>query len=184
VRASATPRTKKHMANAFAYFITFSCYGSHLHGADSGSVDRNHNAFNGRYVAPNAARRAAEEARMEQAPYHLDAPARDTVLQSIQEVCSHRGWKLIAAHVRTTHVHLVVEADKPPEAVMHDFKAYAARLLNQRETNTPETKRWTRHGSTRYLWKDDEVAAAVDYVIAGQGEPMAVFPILARRTAP
>jgi REP element-mobilizing transposase RayT len=172
------------MANPLAYFITFTCYGSHLHGSDSGSVDRNNNAFKGRYIPSHPARRGAEEARMDHTPYSLDAPARDTVLQSIQQVCSHRSWTLIAAHVRTTHVHAVVQADKPPEAVMHDFKAYAARLLNQREENAPGIKRWTRHGSTRYLWKDDEVAAAVDYVIAEQGEPMASFPMLARRTAP
>jgi hypothetical protein len=36
-------------------------------------------------------------------------------------------------------------------------------------------KRWTRHGSTRYLWKPEQVSAAVQYVVQKQGEAMHVF---------
>jgi hypothetical protein len=39
----------------------------------------------------------------------------------------------------------------------------------------PIKKRWTRHGSTRYLRGDKQVAAALKYVVEGQGETMAVF---------
>src|ERR1039458_5456600 len=35
----------------------------------------------------------------------------------------------MAAHVRSNHVHTVVEAEVPPERVMSDFKAYASRYL-------------------------------------------------------
>ena len=50
----------------------------------------------------------------------LDAPGRQIVLRAIQEVCA-RARMLIAAHVRTTHVHVVVEAHSLPEAVVHEF---------------------------------------------------------------
>ena len=51
--------------------------------------------------------RAAFEAKlMDQAPYHLDQTRRDAVLEAIQGVCAHRGWLLLAVHVRTSHVHL------------------------------------------------------------------------------
>jgi hypothetical protein len=40
-------------------------------------------------------------------------------------------------------------------------------------------KRWTRHGSTRYLWTPDQVEAAIRYVLGQQGDVMEVF--LARR---
>jgi REP element-mobilizing transposase RayT len=93
---------------------------------------------------------------------------RAAVLQAIQQVCQHRGWILLAAHVRTNHVHLVVDAAIAPERVMRDFKAYASRSLDHK-------KAWTRHGSTRYLWERDDVAHAVRYVVEGQGDPMAVF---------
>ena len=48
---------------------------------------------------------------MDQAPYHLDQTRRDAVLEAIQEVCVHRRWSLLAAHVRSNHVHTVVEAE-------------------------------------------------------------------------
>ena len=38
-----------------------------------------------------------------------------------------------------------------------------------------QTKRWTRHGSTRYLWKESNVLTAIRYVLYDQGEPMEVF---------
>jgi REP element-mobilizing transposase RayT len=160
------------MSYPAAYFITFSCYGSHLHGAEPGSVDRNHSLPGSPFVPPDPARLQAAEARMNKASYVLDARGRGIVLQSIQGVCTHRGWTLIAAHVRVNHVHVVVAADAIPEAAMHDFKAYAARLLN---ASQPAVKRWTRHGSTQYLWKDEDVDRAVHYVVAERGEPMAVF---------
>jgi REP element-mobilizing transposase RayT len=112
---------------------------------------------------------------MEQAPYCLDEVRRNAVLAAIQEVCTHRGWCLLAAHARTTHVHTVVEAEVPPERVMGDFKSYASRRLNQMGLDSDDRKRWTRHGSTRWLWKTKHVSAAIQYVVAEQGEAMAVF---------
>lgn len=112
---------------------------------------------------------------MDQARYSLDAVRRDAVLKAIREVCAQRGWRLLAAHVRSTHVHTVAEAEVPPERVMNDFKAYASRRLNLMGLDPPQRKRWTRHGSTRWLWKPQHVTAAIQYVIAEQGETMAVY---------
>ena len=39
----------------------------------------------------------------------------------------------------------------------------------------PARKRWVRHGSTRWLWKRENVSAAIRYVVDEQGDPMAVF---------
>ena len=77
--------------------------------------------------------------------------------------------------MRTTHVHTVVEAEVPPERVMNHFKAYTSRRLNQMGLDEPERKRWTRHGSTRWLWKPPQISAAIQYVVAEQGEAMSVF---------
>ena len=92
------------------YLITFACYGCHLHGSASGSVDREHNAHGTPLLQLDSARVAAEAERMDQPPYHLDEIRRDAVLEAIQEVCGRRGWNLLAAHVRSNHVHTVVEA--------------------------------------------------------------------------
>ena len=169
------------MGRPLAYLITFTCYGSRLPGADPGSVDRDHNLPSGPYAQPNDSRWQLAQQRMTEEPYLLDEQRRQALLEAIQETCSHRGWDLLTAHARTNHVHAVVAADAKPEAVLHDFKAYATRALNQVEPH--RTKRWARHGSTRYLWTEEGVRQAIRYVLHGQGEPMAVFPAL-RQAAP
>ena len=87
------------------YLITFGCYGCHLPGSESGSVDRMHNVPGTRRLEADAGRVGAEEGRMDQGPYGLDQMRRDAVLEAMHEVCAQRGWGLLAAHVRTTHVH-------------------------------------------------------------------------------
>jgi REP element-mobilizing transposase RayT len=112
---------------------------------------------------------------MQQLPYRLDSDRQRVVLGSMQQVCSHREWTLLAAHVRTNHVHVVVAADKSPEQVMNALKAYASRALNGAALDRPDRRRWARHGSTRHLWTIEAVSAAVHYIVCEQGEPMAVF---------
>ena len=97
------------------------------------------------------------------------------VLASIQKHCAHRGWKLLAAHVRSNHVHIVVEAEARPERIMNELKSYASRELNRLGRDGPDRKRWARHGSTRWLWKHEEVAHALQYVVEEHGEPMELF---------
>ncbi len=128
------------------YFITFACYGTHVHGAQRGSVDRNHNLPDSRTLEIDSNRAEIESEAMAQAPYLLDERARTLVLHAIQEVCVHRGWNLLAAHVRTNHVHVVVESEARPEKVMNDFKSYASRALNIAETDKSR-RRWAHHGS-------------------------------------
>ena len=90
------------------YLITFACYGCHLHGNAAGSVDPAHNMHATPILDENLARVEGEQERMDQRPYHLDSLRRDVVPEAIQGVCAHRGWNLLAAHVRSSHVHTVV----------------------------------------------------------------------------
>ena len=157
------------------YLITFACYGLHLHGKEAGSVDRDHNLYGSRLLAIDTERVSTERELMDQPSYALDRDHRRVVLQALREVCSHRGWSLLAAHVRSTHVHVVVEADTRPEKVMNGLKSYASRALNRMWVDETARKRWARHGSTQWLWNRAEVSAAIRYVVEGQGSPMAVF---------
>ena len=88
------------------YLITFACYGCHLHGAGSGSVDTTHNVPGTPVMNEDSARAAKEERRMDQPAYHMDQTRRDAGLQAIQEVGGYRGWNLLAAQVRS-NVHTV-----------------------------------------------------------------------------
>ena len=105
----------------------------------------------------------------------MDQADRTAVLAAVQEHCAYRGWKLWAAHVRSNHVHVIVESDVRPEKIMNEFKSYSSRELNRFLNGTSERRRWARHGSTRWLRKDQDVKDALKYVIDEQGEPKAMF---------
>ena len=126
-------------------------------------------------MAADSKRVTAECLLMDQQPYRMDERRRKAVLTSLQERCSQKNWSLLAAHVRTNHVHLVVEGEARPERMMNDLKSYASRFLNRMGLDQSARKRWARHGSTRWLWKPESVTAAIRYVIDRQGEPLAVL---------
>ena len=157
-----------HYQGVPAFLITFTCYGSHLPGQE-GCIDRRHNVPGSRRPEPNEALR---EFWSVADPFELGAAERPIVLSAIREVCRFRGWSLLAAHIRASHVHVVVSANCEPEHIMNSFKAYASRALNK----TGETRRrWTRHGSTKYLNSPETISAAVRYVLEGQGAPMELY---------
>jgi REP element-mobilizing transposase RayT len=126
-------------------------------------------------VAGDPKRVSAERRLMDQPPYSMNRRRRETVLTSLVERCLQCKWSLLAAQVRPNHVHIVVEGDAPPDRIMNDLKSYASRCLNRMGLDQPARKRWARHGSTRWLWKPENISAAVRYVVDEQGNPMAVF---------
>ena len=167
---------KEPAAYPLAYFISFTCYGTWKHGEDKGSVDCEHNQPGTPFLPPNFELREEERSHMQHPPYLMDQSRRAAVRDAIVGVCRFRGWDLHAVYVRSNHVHVVVAAQAAPEKVINDFKAYASRSLNHQQIDEADRKRWSRHGSTRYLWDAEHVNGAIDYVLHRQGEPMAVFP--------
>jgi REP element-mobilizing transposase RayT len=157
------------------YFITFSTYGTWLHGDERGSVDRNHNAAGESLLPPNADLRLAREALLTKPEYRMEAGDRETVLAPVRQHAEFRGWSLLAVHVRTNHVHIVVVGEAKPERIMTEFKAYASRALNRLKPTEAQRKHWTRHGSTRWLNTEESVRRAIEYTVDEQGEPMAVY---------
>ena len=93
------------------YLLTFTCYGTRLHGDEPGSVDRDHNIPGTPYAPPDTPRLAAVHNRMAGKPYRLDQVHRELVLAGIQAGCERRNWDLLALHVRADHVHAVVTAE-------------------------------------------------------------------------
>lgn len=163
------------MGDPLAYFISFTTYGTWLHGRAAGSVDREHNVPGTPFLVADPSAEAASRQRQRQEPYFLDEAHRAVVLRTIREVAAHRGWKLWAVHVRTNHVHSVVTANGKPEKVMVDLKAWASRRLREAFGESADRDRWTQHGSTRYLNTQTSFDAAVVYVVEEQGEAMACF---------
>ena len=107
--------------------------------------------------------------------YLLDLPHSQIVLAAIRETCDFRRWELLAAHVRSTHVHLVADGFSDPDRTITDPKAYASRALKRQTAEPHQSKYWARGGSTRALFAVESVNAAIKYVVDQQGSAMAVY---------
>ena len=160
------------MGEPIAYFLTWTCHGTWLHGDGRGSVDGWHNRLGTPVYPADAARERIERSMMSGQVVRLDAEARRIVGDAIRNHCLHRGWELLAVNVRRNHVHIVLSASgEAIETVMGQLKAWGTRRLREAGAVAPGNAVWARHGSTRYLWKDVEVAAAVAYVNEAQDVP-------------
>ena len=171
---SLRPRAHARRATIFrmVYLLTFGCYGHWLPGDERGSVDRTRGEHRGGPIVPSFALVGHSIHAMSTSCFTLTLHDAHLVLQAIQEVCTFRGYGLLAAHVRATHVHAVADLPGEPGDALRDFKAYASRALNRAHgTGT----RWSRGGSTRRLPTPDAIRAAVRYVAENQGDEMALF---------
>jgi REP element-mobilizing transposase RayT len=113
---------------------------------------------------------------LEGEPVVLDESQRRAVEHAIRETCTVRKWHLHALNVRTNHVHAVVAIGLiPPERALSAFKANATRQMRQdgcwRRTSSP----WAEGGSKRYLWNEQSVAKAIEYVLYAQGDELPDF---------
>jgi REP element-mobilizing transposase RayT len=158
---------------ALAYLITFTTYGARLHGSAKGSVDDEHNAYGTPFVVPDSERERRAHKIMTEPAYSMGPVERDILCKAIVDLATERGWLLLAAHVRSNHVHVVISAEHTPERIMSDLKARASRDLSRAGFGNAECRRWTRHGSTRHLFEEEHVEAAVHYALDEQGERMA-----------
>ena len=155
-----------------AYFITFRCYGTWLHGDKRGSVDRFHNRYNSPLIPRNDQWREYNLRSLKHPPAKLSKLRRAAVEAAIRETCTIRKWLLWALNIRTNHVHSVVTAKCDPESVLTAFKANATRKMREsgcwRSSGTP----WVQRGSKRRLWNEKQLMAAIAYVEYDQGEPL------------
>jgi REP element-mobilizing transposase RayT len=157
------------------YLITFRCYGTWLHGDTRGSTDRQHNAYGTAKLAANAPLERSDLSQRKHSPIILNAEQRKVVENAVNGVCEHRKFFLRAINVRTNHAHTVVSAMQKPEPILDAFKAYSTRALRQEGLISPGVKPWSRHGSTIYLWKERDVAKAIEYVLHGQGDELFIL---------
>ncbi|MFQ5425415.1 MAG: transposase [Phycisphaerae bacterium] len=153
------------MSEPLAYLITWTCYGTWLHGDRRGSVDDEHNVPDTPFLSPDSSRAASETMRLRNPPVELDARCRQIVEHTIEAHCRRRGWDILALNVRTNHVHVVVRtADVTPDRMMGQLKAWTTRRLREAGCVSANGRVWTHHGSTRYLWNEQGVDTAIDYV--------------------
>lgn len=156
------------MAEPLAFLLTWTTYGTWLHGDERGSVDRPESQLSTPRLEPRPGLARFERSELKNEPIIFGSEARAVVHEIIQSHAQFRGWPLHALNVRTNHVHLVVSCRCPPEKAMGEFKAWATRRLREQGHIAPGARTWTRHGSTRYLTTTQSVDGAIRYVLDGQ----------------
>ncbi|MBK9168573.1 MAG: hypothetical protein IPM24_14040 [Bryobacterales bacterium] len=144
------------------YLITFTTYGSWLHGDERGSRSRALGP-----VSPNRGWVLSEQKRLRAAPFRLDGRTMSLVRDAIVAIASRRAWLLIALHVRPCHVHLVAAAEAAGIAVLRAAKAAASTSLNRHMGAV--APRWTRYGHVAELRGRAAVERAIAYVLDQQG---------------
>ena len=164
------------MKYPIACHITFTTYGSWLHGDKRGSVDKGHNQYGSAFVSPNSGLHKKVQAFLKNPPVILEKIIREVVLEAVLRVCGFRGWVAHAIHVRSNHIHIVVSGDAEPESMMRDFKAYATRTIKKNSNNQALIRKyWSRHGSTKYLWTKENLVSSVEYVKNKQAKKMSLW---------
>ncbi len=148
-----------------AYFLTWTCYGSRLHGDDRGTVHKSQAQYGAPRVPPDHILRTRLIESIKGANVVLSSASRQIVQDAISDHCRIRHWNLRQLNVRSNHVHVVVSAPaQMPESVMTQFKSWSTRRLREGGAISRDLRIWTRHGSTRYIWNENELAAACRYV--------------------
>ena len=124
-----------------------------------------------RRLPPNPGLESYARRKMRQAKYLLSSrESRVLVRDAIVNVCEFRGWVLYALHVRTSHVHGIVDAATSPSRILNDWKAYATRSLGD-----PGRNHWTHGGSTRRILTPEGLTRAMHYVLYSQGEQLQTY---------
>lgn len=152
------------MGRPLAYLLTWTCYGTWLHGDERGSVDEEHNRYGEAFLEEDAGREYEEFRSLNDGPETLSAAAREVVAAVVVKHCGIRRSSLRAENVRTNHVHVVVSVDVEPDAAMSQLKAWTTRGLREQGLYGPKQDVWTEGGSTRYLWTEESVGRACRYV--------------------
>jgi len=150
---------------ATAYFITWSWHEQWLNGDERGSVDRMQNVYGTPMLAPHRGLNRSDADYLTQQPFILSDRQRVVVDSTIRKHLEIRGWLLLAIKVRTTHVHVVLGASGySPEKVMGELKAWSSRRMQEAGLLDRCAKVWTRHGSTRHIFRDVGLSEAIHYV--------------------
>jgi REP element-mobilizing transposase RayT len=151
-----------------AYFITFTTYGTWLHGDKRTSVMRTDDGP--KLLAPQKGFHTWQRQRLATHPATMDEHQRTIVLRAIVEHCTLKQWHLIAAHVRSNHVHILVRNTEKIDLVATALKSWSTRALRQAGYGLQNM--WTRGASRRYVFTRDKLREKLNYVIHEQGEMM------------
>jgi REP element-mobilizing transposase RayT len=154
-----------------AYHVVWTTYGTWLYGDERGWI------MKGQWVVqpPNPEREREAQRRMAEPSVLMTEKQRLLVEQTVANHCRIRGWHLHAVRARTNHIHVVVTADREPEEVRNQLKAWCSRKLSdagdlvQTVAKKAGRRRWFTEGGDHELIDSEEyLANAIQYVGEGQ----------------
>jgi REP element-mobilizing transposase RayT len=155
-----------------AFFLTWSTYGTWLPGDGRGWVE-----YRRGFQLPDPILELVCAARMTEDACRLASHQRDRVNKQVAETCAHKQWPLHAVNCRSNHVHVVLSSPAPPKAIREQLKAWCTRRLNEQQADAGlreherRSKWWAERGSIRWIFHDEDLGAAIDYVQNQQDNP-------------
>jgi REP element-mobilizing transposase RayT len=160
------------MSTPIAYLLTWTTYGTWLHGDERGSVDRKAKRPFRNFVPPNPRFEALRVEQLKFPPLLIAPKMRRVIREAIEQDCEFRQRKLFAVNVRTNHVHVVIAHAAAPDKMLHALKSRCTRMLRKSKLLDPAQPVWTSGGSKTWLLNEEERADAIHYVLHEQGEAL------------
>jgi REP element-mobilizing transposase RayT len=151
------------MSYPIAWFITWTTYGTWLHGDPRGSFrDRT-------YLPPHPEIEKANRSALTGDIVYLTDRQRAIVDAALVNECSAQGWHIHAGNVRTNHVHLVVSAARPGTFVRSRLKALAAKALSDNADlpmagDNGRKRWWTEKGNINPIETEKALEETTVYV--------------------
>jgi REP element-mobilizing transposase RayT len=108
---------------------------------------------------------------------------RKEVLQAMLSVAPALECSLLAAHVRETHVHVILSCSRNPQAVATALKSAATRRLRHLRMIECSRPIWADFLNVRYLRTREAILRALHYVVDKQGKPMALWHVAVEELA-
>jgi REP element-mobilizing transposase RayT len=113
------------MAYPLAWYITWTTYGTWLHGDKRGSY------IGKSPIAPDTELEAMMRDEMTEDPVYLSEEQRAVVEACIRKECEGQGWRLHTVNARTNHVHVVLSAQRDGKFLRSRLKALTSDALSE-----------------------------------------------------
>jgi len=159
------------IGHVLAYHLTWTTYGTWLTGDKRGWVKSGHAGIK----SPDQQLELQAQQRMAESAIVLTTSQRELAESTIKAHCEIRKWHLHAANARSNHVHVVVTADRDPDEIMNQLKAWCSRKLSDAAGLKAAVavkagrKHWFTEGGDKELIHDEEyLRNAIRYVLEGQ----------------
>jgi REP element-mobilizing transposase RayT len=158
------------MPDALAYFLTWPTYGTWLPGDERGWV-----RYRRGMQLPDPILEQEAAARMTEDACRLDHEQRRVVEATIADHCRIRRWSLYAVNCRSNHLHIVVAADRDPDEIREQFKAWCTRRLKVLEYKRRDRSSAPAAAPDEKIrenwWAEHGLEALIHYVREAQDSP-------------